>query len=211
MSVIGFRSRRTALRGDEPVTLKLAGELAKCLGLVAGEDKRSFDGFERRSRGQTRAGGRVLGERELLGRGIGRDVLRGVLRLWMNNVLDGCDPADRFLREDPKLEGQSPCEFAFKIDRAAAHPRDDASVLDFWPLKLDEDDGLAGAQEIGHDADHFQVKLFHLLPGENGVGVALQSRANLAEWDYPGRGGGLRLRGEKRGVNRSCDGKCQNR
>src|SRR5271166_4744229 len=109
----------------------------------------------------------------------------------MNNVLDGRDAANRLFGEDPKLEGQSSCELSFEIDWAAAHTSDDASVLDFWPLELHKNDGLSRAQEIGHDANHFQFKLFDLLPGENGIGVAQHPRPNLAEGDDLSRRGGL--------------------
>src|ERR1700687_250328 len=99
------------------------------------------------------------------------------------NVLDGSDPGDGFFGEDAELEGEGACELAFQVDGAAAHAGNDAGVLDFGAFKLDEDDGLARAEEIGHDADDFEVELFDLVAGEDGVGVAMHARLDLAERD----------------------------
>jgi len=107
----------------------------------------------------------------------------------MKYILDGSDAADGFFRENAELEGKSASEFAFEIDGAAAHACDDAGVLGFWPLKLDENDGLLGAEEIGHNADDFEVELFDLVASKNGVGVALHSGTNFAEGqDFGGCG-----------------------
>jgi len=99
----------------------------------------------------------------------------------MKDVFDGSDAADGFFGEDAELEGESAGKFAFEVDGAAAHARDDAGVFDLRPFKLDENDGLLGAEEIGHNADDFEVKLFDLVAGEDGVGIALHAGANFAE------------------------------
>ncbi len=54
-------------------------------------------------------------------------------------------------------------------------------MLDLRPLQLHEDDGLCWAKKIVEHADDFEVKFFHLIPGKDGVSVALHSRTNLAE------------------------------
>src|SRR5580700_3462930 len=98
----------------------------------------------------------------------------------MNDVLDGGDAADRFLGEDAEFERKRPGKFAFEIDRATAHPRHNPGVLHFWPFELHENDGLAGAQKIGHDADYFEVEFLDLVAGEYRIGIALHAGTNLA-------------------------------
>jgi len=46
---------------------------------------------------------------------------------------------------------------------------------------LHEDDGLLRAQEIGHDAQDFEVEFFNLVTGKNGVSIALHARMNFRE------------------------------
>jgi hypothetical protein len=181
MGVVGLRSGGAALRGDESVRLELASELAEGFWLIAGKDERGFDRLESGSCGEAGAGSRVLGERELWGRGARRDALRGCRRLRMNDVLDRSYAPDRFFRENAELEGESAGELAFKIDWATAHAGDYAGVLNFGTFELDENNGLLGAEEIGHDADDFEVELFDLVAGENGVGIALHAGANFIE------------------------------
>jgi len=189
MSVIGLGGSGAALCGNEAETLELTGKLPQSLGLIPGEDERRFDGLESGAGGQASAGSRILGKLELCARGVGGDVLRGGLRLGMNDVLDRSHAADGFFCENAQLEGQSAGKSAFEINRAAAHASDNAGMLNFGPFELDKNDGLSGSKEIGHDADDFQVELFDLVAGEDGVGVALHAWSNLAKWnDF--RGGG---------------------
>ncbi len=122
----------------------------------------------------------------------------------MNDVFDGSYTADGFFREDSELEGKSAGEFSFEIDRAAAHARDDAGVLDFWPFELNENDGLARPEKIGHDADDFEVEFFDLVASEDGVSVTLHARVDLAEGKDLGGGRGLSMRR----VGRQCDCRC---
>ena len=152
-------------------------------------------------------------KRELWGRGVGGDVLRGRLRLLlrMNDVLDRGNAANGFLGENAQLQGESARKLALEIDRAAAHPSDNAGVFNFWTLELDENDGLSGSKEIGHDADNFEVELFNLFAGEDGVRVALHARANLAKGNDFGGRGSLSLRSEERRRHCWCDCKRQDR
>jgi hypothetical protein len=46
---------------------------------------------------------------------------------------------------------------------------------------LDKDDGLPWSEEVGHHADHFQIKLLYLVARKYGVGITLHSSANLVE------------------------------
>lgn len=64
-------------------------------------------------------------------------------------------------------------------------------MLDLWPFELDEDDGLFGAEEVGHDAEDLEVKLFDLVAGKDGVGVPLHPGVDLVERKDVCRGGGL--------------------
>src|SRR6202790_3512309 len=177
--VFRARSGGAALGGDETVVLDLRGKLLQSRGLKTGENQRRGDGFESRAEGEARVRDRFIGQRELLG-GDGRRV---VLRGRTENVLDGRDPCDGFLGEYAEFEGERAGKFAFDIDGAAAHAGDDAGVLDFGAFELDEDDGLARAEEIGHYADDFEVELFDLIAGEDGVGVTLHARLDLADRD----------------------------
>src|SRR5690349_20997657 len=160
---------------------ELRSELAKSFGLITGENKRSLDGFESRAGGQAGVGGCGLGKGKLWGDRLIRISFGRELRLWTKDVFDRRDTADGLLGEDPELKGKGASEFAFEIDGAAAHAGDDSRVLDFRAFELDEDDGLLGAEEIGHDADHFEIEFFDLVAGEDGVGIALHAGADLAE------------------------------
>jgi len=63
-------------------------------------------------------------------------------------------------------------------------------VLDFGAFELDKDDGLARAEEIRHDANDFEVELFDLVAGEDGVGVALHAITDFTDrHDFAGLGG----------------------
>src|SRR5690242_6491843 len=181
MSVVGLGCGGAALRRDKTVALELRSELAKSFRLIAGENERSLDGFESRAGGQAGAGGCGLGQGKLWGDRLIRIGFGRELRLWTKDVFDRRDTADGFLGEDPELKGKGASEFAFEIDGAAAHAGYDAGVLDFGAFQLDEDDGLLGAEKVGHDADHFEIEFFDLVTGEDGVGVALHARADLAE------------------------------
>ena len=64
-------------------------------------------------------------------------------------------------------------------------------MLDFWPLELDKNDGLARSEKIGHDADNFEVEFFDLVAGEDRVGVALHAWPNLAKRNDFSGGRGL--------------------
>ena len=99
----------------------------------------------------------------------------------MDDVFDGRDAGDGIFGEDAKLQGKSTGEFAVEIDRAAAHTGDHAGALDLGALELDEDDGLARAEEIRHYADDFKVKFFDLVACENRIGVALHAGTDLIE------------------------------
>src|SRR5579859_1245198 len=101
MTVVGFGSGRATLCGDEAVALELRSELAKSFGLIAGENKRSFDGFESRASGQAGVGGCVLGEGKLRGSRLVWNGFSGKLRLWTKDVFDRGDTADGLLGEDP--------------------------------------------------------------------------------------------------------------
>src|SRR5713101_4484104 len=103
----------------------------------------------------------------------------------MDDVFDGRDAGDGIFGEDAKLQGKSTGEFAVEIDRAAAHTGDHPGALDLGALELNEDDGLARAEEIGHDADDFKVKFFDLVARENCVGVALHPGTDLIEGAGP--------------------------
>ena len=197
MPVAGFGSGGAALCGDEAVALELAGELAEGFGLIAGEDERRLDGLEGRAGGEIGSGSRVLRQRKLKRGGFVGHGFGGGLRLGMNNVFNGSDAADRFFREDAEFERERAGKFAFEVDGAAAHACDHARVLYFWPFELDENDGLLRAEEIGHDANNFEVELFDLVAGEDGVGIALHAGANFAEGQDFGGGRGLSVCVEK--------------
>ena len=114
MTVIGLGCGGAALSGDEPVTLKLASELAKGFGLIAGENERGLDGLQRRAGWQTRARSRLLRERELLARSIGRDALRRGVRRRMNDVLDGVTPPMGSLVKTPSFSESAPASLPSK-------------------------------------------------------------------------------------------------
>ena len=174
----GLGGGGAALRGDETVSLDLRGELAAALRGWKPEKTRGVSMGSREE-----PDGRPVREAASLGRVNCCAETAGALSsgwLGMQNVFDGGDAADRFLREDAELQGESACEFAVEIDGAAAHASDDAGVLDFRTLEFDQNDGLLGAEEIGHHADDFEVELFDLVAGEDRVGVALHARSDLA-------------------------------
>ena len=98
----------------------------------------------------------------------------------MQDILNGRDAGDRLLGEDAELQGERPRELALEINGAAAHAGNDAGVLDFWPLKLNEDDGLLWAEEILKHTQDFEVELLDLVAGKDGVGVTLHAGLNLA-------------------------------
>src|SRR5216683_3183705 len=83
--------------------------------------------------------------------------------------------------EDAKLQGKSTGEFTVEIDGAAAHAGDHPGALDLGALELNEDDGLARAEEIGHYADNFEIEPFDLIARENCVGVTLHAGTDLIE------------------------------
>jgi len=210
--VIWFGGSGTSLCGNEAEALELAGELAEGFGLIARKNERRFDRLESGAGGQASPRGCVLGERGLLstsrrGLSLRLNILGGHLRLGMNDVLDWGNAANGFLGENAQLQGESARKLAFEIDRAAAHPSDNAGVFNFWTLELDENDGLSGSKEIGHDADDFQIELFNLIARKDGVGVALHAWANLAKWDDFRGGGSLSLCREER----RCDGRSESK
>ena len=67
------------------------------------------------------------------------------------------------------------------------------------------------SEEIGHDADDFEVEFFDLVAGEDGVGVAVHARPNLAKRKDFGGGRGLGSRGEERRPDCGCDRKRKSR
>jgi hypothetical protein len=99
----------------------------------------------------------------------------------MDDVFDGRDAGDGIFGEDAKLQGKSTGEFTVEIDGAAAHTGDHAGALDLGALELNEDDGLARAEEIGHYADNFEIEPFDLIARENCVGVTLHAGTDLIE------------------------------
>jgi hypothetical protein len=46
---------------------------------------------------------------------------------------------------------------------------------------LDQDNGLARPKEIGHHPNDFEIELFDLIAGEDGVSVALHAGSDLVE------------------------------
>src|SRR5215510_6319704 len=55
---------------------------------------------------------------------------------------------------------------------------------DLRSFELHQNDRLLGAQEVGHDADHFQVELLNLVARKDRVGVALHARTHLIDRKY---------------------------
>src|ERR1700694_436735 len=99
---------------------------------------------------------------------------RGCRRCWrrrlywrIQNISDRCNARDGFLGEYAELKGKGAREFAVQINWTAAHAGYDTSVRDLGAFQLNEDDGLIGAQEIGHDAEDFELESFNLVPGTN--------------------------------------------
>jgi hypothetical protein len=167
------------LRRNEAIALDLRGELLQCRGLKPGEDERSLDWSERRTR-RNRKGrscflhrGSVERKRKLLGTALYRST---------DDICDGRYAGDGILRENAQLERKRASKLAVEINRAAAHSRDHAGALDFGPLELNQDYRLLRAEEIGHHADNFEIKLFDLVAGEDRVCIALHSGPNLIEW-----------------------------
>src|ERR1700733_8287959 len=91
------------------------------------------------------------------------------------------DAGGGFLGEYTELERKGACQLALQVDRAAAHARDYAGMLHFGAFEFDQDDGLAGAEKIGHYTDDFQIELFDLVAREDGVGVAVHAGLHLAQ------------------------------
>ena len=180
VGVVFLIGGRAALRGDQTVTLELPGKLLEGGGLKAGKDERSFDGQKRRAGGQRVKRDGVFGQFELLRGSLGPG---GADRRRAQDIFDGGDASDGFLGEDAQFQRERAGEFSVEIDGASAHSRDDAGVFNFRALELDENDGLFGAEEIGHDAEDFQVEFFDLFAGEDGVGVALHAGMNLVDGD----------------------------
>ena len=54
-------------------------------------------------------------------------------------------------------------------------------MLHLWAEKLNQDDGLFGAEEIGHHADYDQIELLNLVPRKYRQGFALHSGFDLGE------------------------------
>src|SRR5579862_8845302 len=153
MRIAGLRRRRPSLRSHKAVALKLTGELPECVRLVAGENERSLDRLQCRAVRQTRARCRVLGNGDLRSSygsnlRLWRDAFGGRFRLRVNDVLDGSYSADGFLGEYAQLQRECSSQFAFEVDRAAAHAGDHPRMLDLWPLKLHKNDGLARPKKI---------------------------------------------------------------
>ncbi len=121
-------------------------------------------------------------------------MLRTALDGRADDVFDRSYTRDGIFCENAELERKGAREFAVKIDGAAAHAGDDACSLDLGAFELDKDDGLARPKKIGHDPDYFEVELFNLVAGEDGVRVALHASPNLVEPKYLTRlcGGGGR-------------------
>jgi hypothetical protein len=121
------------------------------------------------------------------------------LRRGIQDCFDGGDASNGFLGEDAQFQRESACKFAIEVDGAAAHAGDDTSVLDFGAFELDEDDGLLRTEKVVQDAEDFEIEFFDLIAREDGVGVTLHARADLAEWeDFAGflGGGSLSARTE---------------
>ena len=78
-------------------------------------------------------------------------------------------------------------------------------MLDFRPFELHQDDGLFGPQEIRHHADDFEVELFDLVAGKDGVSVALHARTHLINRKCLIQRG-LRLRETRAGEKDCCQG-----
>ena len=111
---------------------------------------------------------------------------RACLYWRIQNIGDRCNARDGFLGEYAELKRKGACKFAVQINGTAAHAGYDTSVLDLGAFQLNEDDGLFGAQEIGHDTEDFEVEFFNLVTGKNGVRVALHAGMNLREGKYLG-------------------------
>ena len=45
---------------------------------------------------------------------------------------------------------------------------------------------MFGAQEIGHDAENFEIEFFNLVAGKNGVGVTLHAGMNFRKREHLG-------------------------
>ena len=102
-------------------------------------------------------------------------------RRRIQNVLDWSHARNRFLCEDAQGQGKRPGKLAVEINWAAAHASDDAGMFDFGAFQLNEDDGLFGAHEIVQHAEDFQVEFLNLVPGKDGIGVALHAGPDLAK------------------------------
>ncbi len=99
----------------------------------------------------------------------------------IKHVLDGSDAGEGFLGKNAELQGKRSGKLSFEVDGTAAHSRDHAGMFDFRALEFHEDDGLFGSQEIGEDADDFEVELFDLVAGKDRVGIPFHAGLDLIE------------------------------
>ena len=92
---------------------------------------------------------------------------RGRLLPRGKHLLDGGDSRDRLLAPGPG-ECDSTCKAAVDVDRAAAHPADDAALaLDYRPIQHAREDHAAGSVVFLKDAYDLQVKRLYPRPAEH--------------------------------------------
>src|SRR5882724_12110749 len=112
----------------------------------------------------------------------------------MQDIFDRGDARDGFFGKDPEFKRECARELAVQVDGTPTHAGNYAGMLNLWAFKLNQDYGLARAEEIGHDTNDFEVEFFYLVSGEDGVGVAVHPGLNLAQREdfvgFLGRKGG---------------------
>src|ERR1700687_2716133 len=176
MAVVGSSGRRSALRGHKTKILQLWRELLKRRWLKSREYQRGFNRLKRGTAPESSKARRRCVTRNRPGR-----LPYHYIRRRPQNILDRRYSRNRLLRERAQLQRERSRQFAFKINRAAAHPSYDAGMLHLRAHQLHQDDGLFRTHEIIHDPEHHQLELLNLISLENRKRVAAHSGMDLIQ------------------------------